>query len=99
MQPEAGRPLRLCVVQLDVIPQTRKYSLWEPAEPRLDRIADASGAQDRRMLSVAELAHESGDTEMYENVLNIQAAAMEKRLDEVLNFTAQHQADIVVLPE
>ena len=95
----ADRPLRLCVVQLDVIPQARKRRLWEPAEPRLDSLPPERSAQDRRRLSVATLCSELEVPEVYQQVLDIVADAVAVRLTEVLRYATEHEADIVVFPE
>jgi len=97
MAAENDRILRLCVVQLDVIPQARRRTLWEPAEPRLDALPrDSQG----RSLSVAAFfAQESGTSGVYQRVLDIAAGAMTTRLEEVLAYTAAHHADVVVFPE
>jgi hypothetical protein len=96
--PRADRPLRLCVVQFDVIPQARKRGLWEPAEPRLALLPERS-AQDRRKLSVATLCSELDAPEVYQQVLDMVAYAVAARLKEVLRYAAEHEADIVVFPE
>ncbi len=100
MAPENDRLLRLCVVQLDVIPQARRRSLWEPAEPRLDALPkDRQGRVDRN-LSVATLfAQDSRTASVYQQVLGMVAKAVTGRLEEVLAYTTQYRADIVVFPE
>jgi predicted amidohydrolase len=95
MAAENDRLIRLCVVQLDVIPQARRKTLWDPAEPRLDR----RGGVDKK-LSVAELfAHVSRTPTVYQQVLGIAVNAVTARLKEVLAYTAENRADIVVFPE
>jgi predicted amidohydrolase len=100
MAPENDRLIRLCVVQLDVVPQARRKTLWEPAEPRLDALPkDRQGRVDRN-LSVATLfAHDSRTPNVYQRVLGIAAKAVTARLEEVLAYTTENRADIVVFPE
>ena len=96
----ASRLLRLCVVQLDIIPQARQSTLWAPAEPRLASLTSAHGSVDRRQLSVAELfAASVGEPDVYRDVQGIMAKAVAARLEEVLGYVAEHRADVVVLPE
>jgi predicted amidohydrolase len=98
MPAENDRLIRLCVVQLDVIPQARRKTLWEPAEPRLD-VLDRRGGVDKK-LSVAELFADVPRTpSVYQQVLGIAVKAVTVRLKEVLAYTTENRADIVVFPE
>jgi predicted amidohydrolase len=100
MTPESDRLLRLCVVQLDVIPQARRQTLWEPVEPRLDALPKDRQRRVDRDLSVATLfAHDSRTPSVYQRILDIAAKAMSARLEEVLAYTTENRADVVVFPE
>ncbi|GIJ30724.1 hypothetical protein Vqi01_58860 [Micromonospora qiuiae] len=94
----ASKPLRLCVVQLDGIPQAlSEYGkLWLPAEPL------ASEADFTQALSAAAFFAAAGGTNAANILREIQEiATTETRqlLSEVLAFVDDRDADVVVLPE
>jgi predicted amidohydrolase len=98
--PENNRFLRLCVVQIDVIPQARRKNLWEPAEPRLDVLLKDGEGQVDRNLSVSMLfPRGSSGPSVYQQVLDVTDKAMTARLGEVLTYTIKNGADIIVFPE
>jgi hypothetical protein len=80
MAPENDRLLRLCVVQLDVIPQARRKTFWEPAEPRLDALLKDRQRRVDQNLSVGALfAQDSTTSSVYQQVLDITAKAVTAR--------------------
>jgi predicted amidohydrolase len=100
MAADNDRLIRLCVVQLDVIPQARRRTLWEPAEPRLDVLPrDLQGGVDKKLSVDGLFAHVPMTPSVYQQVLGIAVKAVTARLKEVLAFTTENRVDIVVFPE
>ncbi|MFG3302320.1 DUF3710 domain-containing protein [Micromonospora chersina] len=94
----ASRPLRLCVVQLDGIPQAlSEYGrLWLPTEPL------ASESDFTQALSAAAFFAAAAGTNAANILREVQeVATTETRqlLSEVLAFIDDRDADVVVLPE
>ena len=98
MSSAASRPLRLCVAQLDVIPQAREHNLWTPAEPRLPKLV-SDHPTDPHAFSVAGLFATADAPDVYQAVQRMVVDAVTTRLTEVLQFVARYEADVVVFPE
>jgi predicted amidohydrolase len=100
MTAENERLIRLCVVQLDVIPQARRKTLWEPAEPRLDVLPrDRQGGVDKKLSVDGLFADVPRTPSVYQQVLGVAVEAVTARLKEILAYTSENRADIVVFPE
>lgn len=96
---EPVRPLRLSVVQYDVIQNAVDQGMWTPAEPALDPRTPTALRAHLPELSLGRLFADSGELDAYQHVQDVATNAVAARLSAVLSFLDRQQVDVAVFPE
>ena len=96
-----SKPLRIAAVQIDVVPNrlTHQQRRWLPEEPLFgpDPLVDAIAQTDLSIAHLASIYPQFQTTRRCLESLYIEAARL--RLVRVLEFSKQHNVELVVFPE